>query len=71
LPSIKILTWGVSSFQLGFDFLQKSPKRITPLFLFLHRRSYITIAIKKGFGLGILRFGVIHKKVGPAFKEGT
>jgi hypothetical protein len=30
----------VSSFPLGFDFHQKSPKRITPLFLFLHRTSY-------------------------------
>jgi hypothetical protein len=40
LPSTKILTWGVSSFPLGFDFHQKSPKRITPLFLFLHRTSY-------------------------------
>jgi hypothetical protein len=27
---------------LGFDFLQKSPKRITPLFLFLHRTFYTT-----------------------------
>jgi hypothetical protein len=43
LPSTKILTWGVSSFPLGFDFAQKSPKRITPLFLFtqkiLHQQS--------------------------------
>ena len=32
----------MSSFRLGFDFLQKSPKRITPLFLFLHRTFYTT-----------------------------
>jgi hypothetical protein len=37
LPSTKILTWGVSSFPLGFDFAQKSPKRITPLFLFTQK----------------------------------
>jgi hypothetical protein len=29
------------SFPLGFDFAQKSPKRITPLFLFLHTALYL------------------------------
>jgi hypothetical protein len=30
---------------LGFDFHQKSPKRITPLFLFLHRTSYTNLRV--------------------------
>jgi hypothetical protein len=44
LPSIKILTWGVSSFPLGLYFAKNLPKRITPLFPYLHTALYLSRA---------------------------